>query len=68
MSENSDSIVVVVSEETGTISVAENGELTRGYNRESLKKLLLGKMLSEQEEQEEKDSSFAGRMISKWKK
>ena len=38
MSENSDAIVVVVSEETGNISVAENGELTRGYSKDSLKK------------------------------
>jgi len=47
MSENSDAIVVVVSEETGTISVAENGDLTRGYTRDSLKKLLRTKLLPE---------------------
>lgn len=40
MSENSDAIVVVVSEETGNISVAENGELTRGYSKDSLKSFL----------------------------
>lgn len=47
MSENSDAIVVVVSEETGTISVAENGELSRCYTRDSLKKLLRSKLLPE---------------------
>ena len=30
MSENSDALIVVVSEETGAISVAKNGELKRG--------------------------------------
>lgn len=32
MSENSDAVVLVVSEETGTISIAVNGEMTRDYN------------------------------------
>lgn len=41
MSENSDSVVVVVSEETGTISVACDGVLTRGYNEFSLKNDLM---------------------------
>jgi diadenylate cyclase len=40
MSENSDAIIIVVSEETGTISVSENGELKRGFTRDSLKKYL----------------------------
>ena len=40
MSENSDAIVIVVSEETGQISVALNGELTRDYTHDKLKALL----------------------------
>lgn len=47
MSENSDAVVIIVSEETGTISVAENGELTRGFTRDSLKKLLRARLLPE---------------------
>lgn len=46
MSENSDAVVVVVSEETGQISIAAGGRLTRNYNRlslaEMLEKTLLG--------------------------
>ncbi|MCH5352311.1 MAG: diadenylate cyclase CdaA [Acutalibacter sp.] len=48
MSENSDAVVVVVSEETGQISIARNGKLTRNYNRvslgEMLEKTLIGSM------------------------
>ena len=36
MSENSDAVVVVVSEETGQISIAVNGILTRNYTKETL--------------------------------
>ncbi len=37
MSENSDAIVVIVSEETGIISVAKDGVLTRDYTIENLR-------------------------------
>lgn len=47
MSENSDAIVIVVSEETGTISVAENGSLERSFTRDSLKKMLRSKLIPE---------------------
>ena len=40
MSENSDAIVLVVSEETGNISIAENGELTRDFTRFRLNEYL----------------------------
>ena len=44
VSEVSDAIVIIVSEETGTISVAHNGVIERGYNsitlRERLKELM----------------------------
>lgn len=41
MSDNSDSAVVVVSEETGTISLAIEGKLLRGQTPESLKERLM---------------------------
>lgn len=47
MSENSDALVIVVSEETGTISVAENGSLERSFTRDSLKKMLRSKLIPE---------------------
>lgn len=42
MTESTDAVAVVVSEETGSISVARDGRLTRGLSEEELKVLLLG--------------------------
>ncbi len=41
LSENSDAIVVVVSEETGKISIALNGDLTRNLTKDTLRRALV---------------------------
>lgn len=56
MSENSDAVVVVVSEETGTISLAVNGELTRGFNETALKSELTKYLIGDQNKTEKKRS------------
>lgn len=48
MSENSDAIVVIVSEETGTISVAKSGNLQRGFDFYSLKKELENELIGKE--------------------
>ena len=50
MSENSDAIILVVSEETGQISVAENGTLTRNFTREKLHSLLTARLIPDTSE------------------
>ena len=48
----------MVSEETGVISLATAGELTRDYNRDSLIKKLNALLLDEVEEEESKYRKF----------
>lgn len=55
MSENSDAVVAIVSEETGSISVAVNGMLKRHLAPETLERLLRNELLPQQEP--EKSSS-----------
>ena len=54
MSENSDAVVVIVSEETGSISVAVGGMLKRHLMPETLSKLLRNELMPQPEEPEEK--------------
>lgn len=64
MSENSDAIVVVVSEETGIISLAKNGVLIRRLDRQNLYNLLQEEIIPPEDE-EEKPVSFWQRMKAK---
>lgn len=61
MSENSDSIIVVVSEETGKISIAKGGSLTRNFTPESLKRALEKALLTAEEDKPSGFSRFTGR-------
>lgn len=54
MSEVSDAVVVVVSEETGQISLAVDGVLTRDYTRDSLAKTLEEMLISDKDENDKK--------------
>lgn len=65
MTENSDAVVLIVSEETGIISLARNGNITRNYTAASagdeLKKLLI-------EVKPEEKSNFFTNILQKVKK
>ena len=52
LSEVTDAVIVVVSEETGKISIAINGSLTRNLNRDSLRKALQKLIIQKPETQQ----------------
>lgn len=62
LSEVSDSIIIIVSEETGIISLAINGRLTRNYDREKLR-VILFKMLQHNDKKRVKS---AGEKVKAW--
>ena len=55
MSETSDAIIIVVSEETGMISVAFDCSLTRGFTADSLRRYLLKKLLKVNDDNDDED-------------
>lgn len=57
MSENSDSIVVVVSEETGMISIAANGVLTMDYTEQTLRNDLVKYLIGDEANPKSKKAS-----------
>ena len=58
MSENSDAVIVVVSEETGQISVVVDGVIARNFTRETLRSELESRLLGEEEQGEKKQGRF----------
>ncbi len=66
MTENSDAVVLVVSEETGVISIVTNGQITRNYNAISANHELCRLLLSdEQKENESVVSKFINAIKNK---
>ena len=65
ISEVSDAVVVIVSEETGTISVAVGGMLKRHLAAKTLEKLLTNELCPAQEE---KETNLTQRVKQLWKK
>lgn len=55
MSKESDAIVVVVSEETGKISVAKDGTLIADVKEDALKQILIKNMITKQEQKDKKE-------------
>ena len=64
-SENYDSLSVIVSEETGGISLAEGGILKQHLAPETLERLLIAKLMPEEEEQKPKLVDRVRRWIAK---
>lgn len=62
LSEISDSIIIIVSEETGIVSLAINGKLTRGYDKERLRMVLI-KLI---EHKDKKKVKSAGEKVKSW--
>jgi len=68
MSENSDAVVVIVSEETGSISVALGGMLKRHLKPETLDQLLRNELMPQPEEEAEKTKATLADLLRLRKK
>lgn len=65
ISENSDAVIVIVSEETGTISIAKNGIITRNYTRETLNMALEEELVPRDPEKSDRIPIITGIMKGK---
>lgn len=66
LTEGADALVVVVSEETGIISLAQEGVILRRLDRANLYRILEGDLVpKEEEKQESKVKSWLGRVFKK---
>ncbi|MGN0662197.1 MAG: diadenylate cyclase CdaA [Faecalibacterium sp.] len=69
IAENSDAIAIVVSEETGIISMAKNGVLIRHFDRQTLYTRLIDEMIPKEPVTEKKNGNGlrkSGRLLLSW--
>ena len=64
MSENSDAVVVIVSEETGSISVAIGGMLRRHLMPETLENILRNELMPQEEGEQPEKRRFLAKLLS----
>lgn len=64
LSEVSDALIIIVSEETGTISLAMNGKITRDYERDRLKTVLI--KIIENRSKSKKRVKTVGEKVNLW--
>ena len=63
MSENSDAVVIIISEEKGSVSVAVDGMLKRNLTTETLEKLLRNELMSKDDDNDQKGRGFFARIF-----
>ena len=64
MSENSDAVVIIVSEETGSISVAIGGMLRRHLMPETLENILRNELMPQDESGQSEKRRFLARLFA----
>jgi diadenylate cyclase len=68
MSETTDAMVVITSEETGTISVAHRGTLCRGFTEAELREVLLDYLIDSSSDKLSANKDSLKKLFKGWKK